>query len=226
MVGGQQQGDVGMRVQQRGYGVVQDGYVALGLRLVRGVGVHGEVGGGYVHDVGGFQRHGVGGGADGPAVDVQRVDGRRLAGAFNRPRRRALGRYGAVGALGQQGSELVLGGGQDCPRARFLRALEEGLGEYVLAGFHVYLLPRLAYQAVVGAYAVNVRVLSGYDGDVVDVGYGRHHALAHAVESALGDFGEGWGVASLMYSGSRPSTVMITVVDGMGALQSVGVGRF
>jgi len=79
MVGGNEQLDIRNVVEQAAEGFVQDSQMPGRLRMVRPVGVHGVVGGGDEGQIVVFPKQGVAGRVDGPAVDFQGIDGRRLA---------------------------------------------------------------------------------------------------------------------------------------------------
>ena len=190
MVGGYQHPGPGGLLCYRAQAFVQQGYVAGRFGMLWAVGVHRVVGGGQVHQVEVLPRHGVAPGVQHPAVDLQGVDGRRLAYAVNHPAGRLLGGYADSGAVAEQAAQLVLRRDQKGTQTAGGGPLEHGLGEEELAGLHVELFAALPVEPIVGCDAMPLRVAASDQRHVVDVGDAGRHAAPIHLEAAPRHFSQ------------------------------------
>jgi hypothetical protein len=120
-----------------------------------------------------------------PVVDLYGQNGRRRADGLDQPGGRGFGGNDLRRAPLQQGAELVLGGDQRRAATCSSRLLKDRGRQDEIGRLHVDGLAPCPIQIVVGRDAVQSWRTAGDDRNVVDVGHGRHGALAHGRHGAL-----------------------------------------
>ena len=124
-----------------------------------------------------------------------------------------------------EGAELVLGGDHQGALPERCSLLEEGLGEDEVGGLHIGLATGVGVEPVVAVDAVGLGVEAGDEGDVVDVGDGRHHGAADFQETLGAYLVDVRGLASLEVLGVKAvdDDNYYRVVHG-GIVAQVGMG--
>ena len=124
-----------------------------------------------------------------------------------------------------EGAELVLGGDHQGALPERCGLLEEGLGEDEVGGLHVGLKAGVGVEPVVAVDAVGLGIEAGDEGDVVDIGDGRHHGAADFQETLGANLVDIRGLAGLEVFGVK--AVDDDYYDGVvhgGIVAQVGYG--